>query len=917
MARATSAAKLERTEPSGKSVAGKPGRSKRASRGEAGGVIERHRLLAALNIDPRPRLVVVQAPAGYGKTSLLRQHCERRSALGEHVAWVRMDQQSADAVHFLRLLCDAIEGLGQQAESRSMSTIDRPATLQDLLKVLSDIQQPLVLVVDNFETAAVPDFEAVFVQVVRALPERVQLCVGTRVVPSTLLARLKIRAGTVVISNEELCFRPSETLSFFSEFSNLPPSDVAQIHERTDGWPAALQATRLCLRRGAAFRAEAWAGRGVTHDLMDYLSAEMFENLAPAMGSLLLELAIPEKLSAELVEHITDEPRGAERLADIERAGLFLAQVDMNGNWLRFHNLFRHFLLTRAQQQFSKPDLAKRHRRIADWYQQHGLIEEAISHWLEAGDTGPAAEAMASVVDRLVAQERLGLIESYADRLPAEAILQHDNLVRGAVIAYGFRREYEKANELLALQEKQLSNRQADANVLGMHNFSRLFVLAAQDRVEELAEVAETTGQQLSDHSGFPFAVTLNCRALVHVGKAEYEKGRSLMMQAKPLHDRDESLFGQAHQDAIHSMSLSGPGRIDDALRSLEAALRQTERRAFGSVSAGSITAAYLVSHLYEQNRVEEAQRYIDDYGRLTEQQAIVDGVATMDITAARIASNAGNRGEAEEILERLIYLGYRHKLERLVNYAHAELARQATLAGELDAAKRWLDELPSNYKDAPDEGLMFHAGECEACNISWIRWLIHTGDQSAARSLLAMEIRRAKSRHRNRRLLKLLLLNAMAHAAVAKPKIAGRNLLEALTIGREGGFARSFLDEQAHAIALLKQLSGQQGEGEGLAEDPEIVYLDHLLKLAGESPSLGRRAAVPGEISGLIERLTDRERNLLKFVSAGLSNKELAERLSVSTNTIKWHLRNIFEKLQIKNRVQAIDLARRNGLID
>lgn len=372
---------------------------------------------------------------------------------------------------------------------------------------------------------------------------------------------------------------------------------------------------------------------------MDYLAAEAFDHLAPAFGTLLLELAIPEKLSPALVEHITGEPRGAERLAEIERAGLLLAQVDLEGTWLRFHNLFRQFLLGRAAQLFAQEDLRRRHRSLAAWYADKGFREEAIQHWIEAGETDRAAGLLAEVVDALLAQERLGLIQTYADRLPAEAVLRHDNLAHAAIIAYGFRREFDKADRLLQLHRAQLESAGAGQAQLGLHNFSRLFVLAAQDRVEELGAVGEQTAQQLADRGGFPYAVTFNSRALLCIGQGRYEDARALLVQARPLHDRDHSLFGQSYQDAIYGMSLACQGRIDDAERGLAAALRRTEARACGSVSAGSVMTAYLVSCLYEQNRLDEAERLIGDYGQLAEEQAIADAVATMGIARAHRAS--------------------------------------------------------------------------------------------------------------------------------------------------------------------------------------------------------------------------------------------------------------------------------------
>lgn len=893
---------------------------KRRGQWHASGAIVRNRLLEALDTDPRARLIVVQAPAGYGKSSLLRQHCNRCAEAGEKVAWVRMDSQSSDPGHFLRLLCEAVEGLDIPPRKRGSKSPQRAATLQDLLRSLSAISVPVVLVVDNFETAAVPEFEAVFAQVVRSLPESVQLCVGTRVLPTARLARLQIRDGTVIVSNEELCFRPAETREFFAEFKSLNPVEIAQIHERTDGWPAALQAYRLCLRRGARFRMEAWAGKGITRELMDFLAAEMFDQLAPALGLLLLELAVPEKLSAELVEYITGESRGAERLAEIERAGLFLGQADLGGNWLRFHNLFRQFLLDRAGKTYSASDIALRHRRIAQWYADHEMTESAIAHWIEGGDSRRAADLLAEVIDSLVAQERLGLIESYADRLSPEALLRHDNLVRGAVIAYGFRRAFDKAESLLAQHRAMLEAAKADQNTFGLHNFSRLFLLAAQDKIEELGTIAVEAASQLSDKSSSSIGITLNAGSVLVAGEGRFDEARNMMLQARPLHDRVDSLFGRAYCDAIYSLCLCGEGRIDDAQRHLDDALRQTERRSLSSVSAGSVTAAYLVSCLYEQDRLEEAQSVIRDYAPLVDQQTIVDAVATMGVHRARIACKSDARGEAEEVLERMLYLGYRHGLDRLVIYAHAELGRQATLDGDLGQAQRWLMELPPQFREESGLSLMFHAGESEACTVTWARWLIRAERSAEAVKLLAVEIRRAKTEGRRRRELKLHLMHALALSAEGKVRLAGRSLLEALEIGARGGFVRSFLDEQELAIALLLQLKQQQDESLRAPEaDPVMRYLDRLLIAGGEGVNTNAQASTTeaeDDSAALIETLTKGEKKMLHFVAAGLSNKDLADRLSVSVNTVKWHLRNVFEKLQVKNRLQATVLARRHGLI-
>ena len=179
--------------------------------------------------------------------------------------------------------------------------------------------------------------------------------------------------------------------------------------------------------------------------------------------------------------------------------------------------------------------------------------------------------------------------------------------------------------------------------------------------------------------------------------------------------------------------------------------------------------------------------------------------------------------------------------------------------------------------------------------------------------------IRIARSRRRRRRELKLLLLLAMTQHAEGHLNLARRSLIEALEIGKTCRFVRSFLDEQAPVLLLLKDLRRQLGKVNDLSgKESLLAYIDHLLTEAGETvvatPVLIGSGAAFGES---IDTLTEKERRLLRYVAIGFSNRDLAARLSVSTNTVKWHLRNIFEKLHIKTRTQAVAVARRMGLVE
>jgi len=881
------------------------------------GQVQREHALERLKQHPGASLVLVRGPAGFGKTTLLRQYSESRAAAGDRIAWARIDAQSADPTQFLRLLCDAVDGLDEDQRQRRVRLDPRPPTIQTLSRALRRLGGRGLVVIDNFEQAFSVGLESALMQVVQVLPQGVQLCIGTRALPTGPLAGLRLSEQAVVIDEQELRFSNGESLEFFREFQGLTPQEVDDIHRITDGWPAAMQCFRLCLRRGRLQRSLAWSGKGVTPDLIDFLATEVFENLAPDLREALFELCVPEKISSALVEHLTGSEDGDDLIHRIERAGLFLAHTDLEGHWYRFHNLFRQFLLARIRQEISEDDLRQRHRRVAGWYADNGYREEAIQHAIDAGDHGLAVDLLATIIDHLLAQERLALIERYVDGLPPEVLFRYENVASAAIIAYGFLRAFDKANRLIEARAQRLQPG-SDAHSHAVHDYAQLFVLAAQDRIPELGARALEAGKRLSEQDGFQYGVTFNARAMYLVGQSEFEQARNLLLRARPLHDRDGSLFGQAYQEAIYGMTLSAEGRISEAAQGLAAALRRTEEEASGSVTAGSVIAVYLADAYYEQNRLSEAEGLLDDYGALAEKQVIVDALAGMYLARARMAFNRGDVAASERVLERALYLGFQHGFQRLEGYAQAERVRQATLSGDLDLAERRLREFDLSRFGA-DAELMFHAGETEAHTVTWARLMIRLGRLSEARGELQSAIRIARGRRRRRRELKLLLLLAMTQHAEGHLNLARRSLIEALEIGKACRFVRSFLDEQAPVLHLLKDLRRQLGKVNDLSgQESLLAYIDHLLTEAGETvvaaPVLIGNGAAFGES---IDTLTEKERRLLRYVAIGFSNRDLAARLSVSTNTVKWHLRNIFEKLHIKNRTQAVAVARRMGLVE
>lgn len=866
------------------------------------------------------RLIVIQAPAGFGKTTLLRQYTAWRENEGAAVAWLHLESHHTDPPRFLRLLCEAVIDAYTDDSYPVVLSDSSSASIQDFLRCVQATKGELVIVADNFEQAAHPGMEAVIAQLVRVLPTGTQLCIGTRVIPSINLPRLQLREQAVVVNVEGLRFRANETVEFFREFRDISGEEVDRYQAATDGWPAALQCIRLSMR-GRTGRTKALPASGVTPDLIDFLATDVFETLSAEFQRVLLEACMPERICPELLEHISERSDGEACLNEIEHLGLFLTPVDMDRRWFRFHTVFRQVLLTRLRREMSESEVLTHQCRIAEWYERHGFAEEAILHYIKASNEEAAARILNTIIERLVTEERLDLIVRYADRLSLDTIQTYEGILNASIIAYSFRRDFAKANRIITLRRAALERQNAPKEAWGVHNYTRVFSTAAQDQVVEIGRTAVETMEQLADRPGLEYAVALNARAYWLYLNSKFEEARETLSQARALHDRAHNLFGLSYCEWIHANVLVTQGRNEDAIRALKQAQIRNEGCAAASVTAGSVIAACLADTLYEKNCIAEAETLLHDHLLPLEQQAIVEPLALAFLAAARIAMLRGEEREAEEVLDRMMYLGHRYNLRRLVVYAKAELVRQATLAGDLDKARTRFAGLGQIDVEG-EEDLVHFAGEIEAQTVTEARLFILAGRHADARALLQPAARKARAQRRIRRFIKLNLLLAISLNVEGQLNAARRALIDALQAGAPDQFIRLILDEGPQAVRLLQEARQALPKFPDLPQkDLVSAYLDRLLREVGEfSPGLVQvdeededdEAASP-----LLEELTEREREILRLVSNGFSNRALADRLSLSTNTVKWHLRNIFEKLQISNRMQAVSVARHFGLID
>ena len=391
-------------------------------------LVRRPRLIEGLTRTPYPRLTLLSAPPGFGKTTLLTAWLETAAAAGRRVAWVSLEEGERQPDSFwtyvVTALDAAVPGVGTHALPLLQGAHPPIETvLATVLNELSAVPTGLDLVLDDYHLADGPGIAADVAFLVERLPPQVRLVISTRADPDLPLARLRARGELLEVRAADLRFTPDEVAAYFDEVAglDLAAADVAALEGRTEGWIAALQLAALSLR-GREDAAGFIAGfAGDDRYVVDYLVDEVLARQPDAVRGFLLQTSILDRLSGPLCDAVTGGSDGRAVLEMLDRSNLFVVPLDDNRHWYRYHHLFADVL--RAHLLAERPDeVADLHRRAARWYAAAGEPVPAVRHALAAGDVEHAADLVERAIPALLRDRQEAAVRRWLDDLPPEVV---------------------------------------------------------------------------------------------------------------------------------------------------------------------------------------------------------------------------------------------------------------------------------------------------------------------------------------------------------------------------------------------------------------------------------------------------------------------------------------------------------------
>ncbi len=859
--------------------------------------VQRRAILDRLITD-RNRVVLMHAPAGFGKTTVMTQLFSHYRDQGVATAWLTLDSGDDDVSRFLSAFASAVASLPNTGTTRPEQPQRNADLTRWILDRIADVNGPVVLFFDDFEALHNPVIIASIASGIETMAPQARIVIGSRTMPDIGLARLRARGALTEVDVASLRFSTQEADDFLTHRRGvaLAAEQVQRLHRSTEGWVAALWLASLVLERRSDTDKFIAEFSGSNTAIANYLAEDVLAALPDTLRDFMLRCAVLDELDVDLCNAVTGRDDSLDLLHALERHHLFLMPLDEHGTSYRFHGLFRDFLLNRLQRQH-RQELPSLHQAASQAYLDAGRPIPAIRHALRTQDSAATVALLETHVDELLGQGRLRLLTDWLAQLPVDALSRHPRLRMIYAWSLAFTRGPAEALKLVNDLDYRTLPDEPAAHLLAL----RPMLLAMMDRIEEAHRLGTEALTQIPENHAF--ARTMLCQALTQTSiiLGLHEDARRYVDEARRAQTDVRSSFALVLAEAAEALLDLMGGRLKQAVTRMKLATSFSGQERQRERNGNALAAIQMAEALYESDDCVAAQRLLEINAPLLQDLGLPDALICAHVLLSRIVDSQGDGDRALQLLTELEAHGHRLGIARVSASARLERARLRLIRGDASGCAEQLTAAEQIYPWSETGTRWFVANDTLTPVIGRIRWMIRTGAAAKALPLIRDELATAEQQQRGRRALKLRILLAEALQADSQPKMALRTLSRARQIARAEGFVRTFIEESPTIPALLAQLDQEQSE-DGM-EEAATAPVEPL-------------AASSAAANALADPLTAKELQVLSLLAQGYSNIAMAERLFVSESTVRTHLRSINLKLHAGNRTQAIAIARRLGLI-
>ncbi len=875
--------------------------------------VQRVELIQKLNKLREYKLALIVASAGYGKTALVGEWIAQSPL---KVAWFSIDAGDNDSVRFWDYVIAAIQTVYPDIGEQTLTLLHEPqplpveTILSTLINELSALPDLLTIVLDDYHVIELSAIHDGLTFLIEYMPSQIRLIMTTRTDPPLPLARMRVRSQLLELRSADLRFSPPQIATFFTDVMGLTltTQEIKALDTRVEGWIAGLQLAGLALQGKTDTTAFIASFAGDHRYVLDYLGDEILDRQPEAIQQFLLQTSILERLNADLCDTVNSVGGSHSVLEYLERHHFFVVALDDKGQWYRYHRLFADFLNHRLGLKY--PDRVKElHQRASHWFERNGLQSESISHALAAHDHERAAELIQGIAELLIwRRAEHNTLLGWLSALPDSVIQSNPRLFLYHAWMLYLTNQMSAAEQRIRDAENALNRTNSnDPLLVGMLAAVHSTLTGVRHQFPETLMLSRQALEQLPEE-----AVSWRCMAAINLGVTctyigEVQEAVEVLSYAMELSQEIGSSFAMLsafwHLSSLQTAQLS--------LRAAENTCQQLEHAAEMPGLQRFPTSGYVALLLgeisMERNNLDAAEHYLLESAEHINPESFPVTLLRAYVALSRLKTHqedtegAGYYWQLAEQLERM------SKLQGRVTLLSTYRAQRWLAQGIFDAVEHWAAD---NHLGLDDE-ISYHREDYYLMLARFYTTRGNTTDK--ALYLLERMVRRAEDSQRNGSLIRALILQALAFHACNESQKATETLARALSLAEQEQPIRVFADE-GHPIALLlEKVLDRQRKGQ-LALPVSSEYATRLLTAMGkrdQSPAPTRRT-----VGHLADALSTRELEVLRLLADGLESNEIAERLFIAVDTARKHIKNIYSKLGVHSRWEAIKHAEEYSLL-
>jgi LuxR family maltose regulon positive regulatory protein len=888
-------------------------------------IVVRPRLLGQLHVGLQRKLILVLAQAGFGKSTLAAHWLNTITQEGSdghtanpplhsarnRVAWLSLDENDNDPLRFFDYLITALQradsSVGQHARYL-LSAPQPPTSLEplaiSLINDLTNLSGHLILALDDYHTITSQEVHHIIHYFISHAPDLFHLMIISRVEPPLPLTRWRMYRELVEIRENDLRFTLDEAMTFLIDTMRcaITRADVVALEQRTEGWIVGLHLAALSLQSRPDVSAFITDFTGSHAYIVDYLTEEVLHSQPPEIQEFLFQTSLLTRFSGSLCDAVIGRTGSQKILEHLERSHLFVIPLDNERGWYRYHHLFAEMLRRRAQEHDAQHG-AEVYRRATHWHIEKGLVMEAVEYALSAGnskaDSGYAAELIEQSVPPLIARGQFVTLLQWLDRLPADILRSRPLLCATRARIAMRRHELDEAEKWLEITWKALAAQPVqDLQVVGEASAIRVDLALNHGQLGETIQLALEALEVVPEELSHPRGEILFFLGIAYYWESQYTEAATVTTQAVQLATRAGDILTALYGLTNLSRFAYTQGKLRESMAAIEQVWTWASTHNAQQLPLMGSYHNNIGQVFYEWNMLDAAERHFLQSIELSEQAHNPRTLLRGHSLLLPIYQARGQRAEADETVRKARELMRQYELSvQILDECNKTIIEKWLDDGNLTAVAEWVET----------RGLALDGPEVRGLEPEYFlaaRYLAAQNKLEAAAALLEKVAASAYALGKMTDWIEVEAFHALVLQQMGDQRAASALLIQVLDFAEPNGFLRTFVDEGKIMQMLLSTLQPRLS--------PKLQIYVGLLLQAFATPSQNvPQPAVIANDTEYVERLSERELEVLRLVDQGFSDSQIAAKLVLAIGTVKRHLNNIYGKLGVHNRTAALARAR------